>query len=129
MSRLIEIARAVAKELSEQKAEMLFYPEFELRDLEKLRVVVIPIELEFEASSREAHVRNYKVSVGILQRAEKEVEKLVSFAESLGTGFLYRELAGAVCVEVVFNPVFSAEHLRERGQFTSVVELTFREVE
>ena len=27
---------------------------------------------------------------------------------------------------VIYNPIYSPEHLRERGQFTSVIELVFK---
>ena len=32
-----------------------------------------------------------------------------------------------MCVGVAFNPIYSPEHLRERGQFTSVIELSFKQ--
>ena len=40
MSDILTLARAVAEELREYKAELLYFPEFELRDLDDLRIVV-----------------------------------------------------------------------------------------
>ena len=42
MSDILNLARAVAEELRECKAELLYFPEFELRDLDDLRIVVVP---------------------------------------------------------------------------------------
>ena len=33
----------------------------------------------------------------------------------------------SLCIAVGFNPIYAADQLRERNQFTSVIELTFRD--
>lgn len=127
MSEVLNIANAVAAELSDYHAEVLYFPEFELRDLDEMRVAVVPLSTEYKAVSRTAREELPKVQVGVLKRCgEDGLDAMLQFVEGLGLGFLNRKLAGATCVCVAYNPIYSPEHLRERGQFTCVIELTFK---
>ncbi len=127
MCEVLKLAEAVASELAEYHGEVLFFPEFELRELEEMRVVVVPLATEYKTLSRANHEEVLKVQVGILKRGcEDELPELLKLVEGLGLGFLNKKLAGATCVCVAYNPIYSAEHLRERGQFTSVIELSFK---
>ena len=127
MSEVLNIANAVAAELADYHAEVLYFPEFELRNLDEMRVVVVPLSTEYKAVSRTAHEELPKIQVGVLKRCgEDGLDAMLQFVEGLGLGFLNRRLAGAMCVCVAYNPIYSPEHLRERGQFTSVMELTFK---
>ena len=129
MSEVVKIAEAVADALKEYNATMCYAPEFELRDLEERRVVVVPVSTEYKTLSRSSHEELEKVQVGILCRAtEDELPELLRFSEGMGLGFLNRQIAGATCLIVAYNPIYVAEHLRERGQFTSVIELTFKQI-
>jgi len=129
MSEVLRIAEAVAAELAEYHAEVMFFPEFELRDLDEMRAVVVPLSTEYKAVSRTAHEELPKVQVGVLKRCDGDgLDAMLQFVEGLGLGFLNRRLAGAMCVCVAYNPIYSPEHLRERGQFTCVIELTFKTV-
>ena len=74
-----------------------------------------------------AHEELPRVQIGILKRgSEEELPELLKFVEGLGLGFLNRKLGSATCICVAYNPIYSPDHLRERGQFTSVIELTFK---
>jgi len=127
MSEVLKMAEAVAAELAEYHAEVMFFPEFELRELEAMRVAVVPTGTEYKTVSRSSREELLKVQIGFLKRGcEDELPELLQLVEGLGLGFLNRKLAGATCVGVAYNPIYSPEHLRERGQFTSVIELTFK---
>lgn len=127
MSEVLKIAESVASELAEYQAKVQFAPEFELRELETMRIIVVPSAPEYKTLSRSTHEELLKVQIGILKRAtEDDLPELLRFAEGLGLGFLNKKLAGATCLIVAYNPIYSADHLRERGQFTSVIELTFK---
>jgi len=127
MSEVLKIAEVVAAELAEYHAEVVFFPEFELRELDEMRVVVVPLATEYKTLSRAAHEELLKVQIGFLKRGcEDNLPELLRLVEGLGLGFLNKKLAGATCVCVAYNPIYSPEHLRERGQFTSVIELTFK---
>lgn len=129
MSEVLKLAEAVAAELAEYHAEVLFFPEFELRELEEMRVVVVPLATEYKTLSRANHEEILKVQIGVLKRGcEDELPELLTLVEGLGLGFLNRKLAGATCVCVAYNPIYSPEHLRERGQFTSIIELSFKQI-
>lgn len=128
MSEIIRIAEAVAESLEKYHAEVLFFPEFELRDLDDLRVVVVPHSTEYKTVSRGRHEKILKVQIGFLKRgSEENLDDLLQTVEKIGLGFLNRKLGGSTCVCVAYNPIYSPEHLRERGQFTSIIELSFRQ--
>lgn len=128
MSEIIRIAEAVAESLEKYHAEVLFFPEFELRDLDDLRVVVVPHSTEYKTVSRGRNEEILKVQIGFLKRgSEENLDDLLQTVEKIGLGFLNRKLGGATCVCVAYNPIYSPEHLRERGQFTSIIELSFRQ--
>lgn len=128
MSEVIRIAEAVAESLEKYHAEVLFFPEFELRDLDDLRVVVVPHSTEYKTVSRGRNEEILKVQIGFLKRgSEENLDDLLQTVEKIGLGFLNRKLGGSTCVCVAYNPIYSPEHLRERGQFTSIIELSFRQ--
>ena len=104
MSDVVELAEAVAAELADYHAEVLFCPEFELREIEEMKVVVVPLAVEYKTVSRAAHEEVLKVQIG----------------------FLGKTLADAMCIGVAYNPIYFPEHFRERRQFTSVIELSFK---
>lgn len=129
MSELIQIAAKVTEELAEYHAEMQFAPEFELSDLKEMRVVVVPVGTEYKLLSRASREELHKISVGVLKRAnEKDLPELLRFIEGLGLSFLNKKVGSATCIGVAFDPIYSAEHLRTRRQFTSVIQLTCKQI-
>ena len=127
MTDIVELAEAVAAELAEYHAEVLFCPEFELRDLEEMKVVVVPLAVEYKTVSRAAREELLKVQIGFLKRCDEDaLPGLLDTVEELGLGFLGRKIGDAACVGVAYDPIYSPEHLRERRQFTSVIELSFK---
>ena len=129
MSEVVKIAEAVAAELADYNAELMFFPEFDLKELDDMRVVVVPSGTEYKTVSRASREEVLKISVGFLKRGcEDELPELLRLVEGIGLGFLNRKLAGAVCIAVVYDPIYSPDHLRERGQFTSVIQLVFKQI-
>ncbi len=127
MSEVLKMAELVAAELKEYKAELVYFPEFDLRELDEMRIAVVPVGTQYKTLSRSAHEELPKVQIGVLKRCgEDGLDEMLQFVEKLGLGFLNKKLGGATCVAVAYNPIYSPEHLRERGQFTSVIELTFK---
>jgi len=126
MSEIVRIAKEVAESLKEYHAEFSLFPEYELHDLDKMKVAVVPLGTQYKIFTRVLHKEFPKVQIGILKRCtEEELPEMLEFTEKTGLGFLYRKFRNAVCVSVEFNPIYSPEHLRERNQFTSVIELGF----
>ncbi len=127
MSEVLKMAELVTAELEKYKAELVFFPEFDLRELDEMRIAVVPVGTQYKTLSRSAHEELPKVQIGVLKRCgEDGLDEMLLFVEKLGLSFLNRKLGTATCVAVAYNPIYSPEHLRERGQFTSVIELTFK---
>ena len=130
MSNVIGIANEIAASLADHHAEVQFIPEFKIRDAGDTRVVVVPAGTEFRALSRAVHEERPCVHVGFVRKAtEDDVPALVDFVQALGKSFLNRRFGNALCTGAVFDPIYSPAHLREKGLFVSVVELTFRTAE
>lgn len=130
MLDVIQLAEAVASELAEYGAEVRLAPEFTPADVKEMKIVVVPVGVAHNLLSRAHREDVLKVQVGILKKTtEDEIVDLVSFAENLAVGFLGKILGGcARCMKTEHIPLYVPEHLRERRQFTGVVELTFKEI-
>ena len=50
------------------------------------------------------------------------------YAQTLALDFLHTTVRGAKCVEANHAPLYAPDHMRERRQFTGVIELLFKEV-
>ena len=130
MADLVSVAEAVAGELSRYDAKVCFLPEFRLAELAQLRVVVVPTGIEDELSTRDSVGAVYKVSVGVLKKADEgELPSLVGKVREIGRHFLGMHLCGCSCVKVSYDPIYSPEQFREKRQFTGVAVLSFRTVE
>ena len=68
MSAVVTLAAEVALELADFHAEVIFFPEFELRDIEEMKVIVVPLAEEYKPISRTQHEEILKVQVGFLKR-------------------------------------------------------------
>lgn len=128
MVNIVDLAKDVASFIGDG-AELKFAPEFDLKGIRDKRIVVVPSALKFKPLSRGCTEDSLKVQVGLIKKCtEDEVEALVAETVDLGRRFLDETIAKCVCTDVSYDPLYSAEHLRERRQFTGVIELTFRAV-
>jgi len=130
MADIIELAEAVAAEISVPgEAEVAFAPEYDLKGIREMKVVVVPAGLEMKPITRTSSEDTLRIHVGVLKKCtEDDIVDLVNTVITIGRGFLDRRVAGATCVDVKYLPLYSPEHLRERRQFTGVVELVFKAV-
>lgn len=127
MSKVMELADEVAAALAGWDAEVQFTPEFRIRDAADRKAVVVPAGTAFRALSRGVHEETPCVHVGFIKKAtEDDVAALLDSVQELGKSFLHRWMAGATCTGVEFDPLYSPAHLREKGLFVSVMELTFK---
>ena len=126
MADIIKLAEAVA---SEVEGDLMFAPELDLKGIREMRVIVVPAGLGVKPISRGASEDSMKIQVGVLKKCtEDEVVDLVNTVITIGRSFLDRKLAEATCTHIEYNPLYDPTHLRERRQFTGVVELTFKAV-
>lgn len=130
MADIIRLAEAVAAEISVPgEAEVMFAPELDLKGVKELRVIVVPAGLKMKPITRSASEDSLKIQIGVLKKCtEDEVVDLVNTVVTIGRNFLDRRIEGATCTDVEYAPLYFPEHLRERRQFTGVVELTFKAV-
>lgn len=128
MSDIITIAEAVVKHLADYDAELQFAPEFELSELDTGRCVVVPTSFEQTNVSRNQVTDQFRVEVGIMRRGkELDVAALLKKMKELCRRFTRFNVGNAVCFKVENAPLYDAELLRQRNQFTSVLTLHFKE--
>ena len=128
MADIIELAEGVAAEIGDG-AEVMFAPEFDLKGIRGKRVVVVPAGIETKPNARDYIEERLVVQVGVLRKCtEDDIPALVREVAALARRFPHKWVARVRCVKAECNPLYSPEHLRERRQFTGVVELTFLSV-
>ena len=141
-SRLLAISDAVVAAINAASlgqpvnAERLFLPQFELQEMNVLRVVVVPKDEERKPITRTAKQATYRVDVGVLKKIATtdaaEIDLLCALVASIAALFDGNRLAAlyeAICTVAKTEPVYSPEHLEQLRQFTSVIVLTFKIVE
>ena len=128
MVNIIELAEGVAEKIGEADVELA--PEYSLKDVkEKTRIVVVPVGIKHKMLARGFREDFLIVQVGVLRKAtEDELVDLVNYAQTLALDFLHATVKGAKCVEVNHAPLYVPEHMRDRRQFTGIIELLFKEV-
>lgn len=127
MADIVKLAEAVAAEISALgEAEVMLAPELDLKGIRELRIIVAPAGLDMKPISRGNCEDSLKIHIGVLKRCtEDDVPDLVNTVVGIGRGLLDKRLEGATCTKVAYNPLYFPDHLRERRQFTGVIELTF----
>jgi len=129
MTEIVKLAEAIAEELKDFDAVVELAPEYTLKEAKTRRVVVVPAGVAHHLLSRGHRQVDFKIQIGVLKRAtEDELDQLLEFVEELAANFLEKIIAGARCHKAEHAPLFVPDHLKERRQFTSVIELTFSEV-
>ena len=128
MVDIISLAEGVAERIGEADVELA--PEYTLKDVkERMRIVVVPVGVRHKTLARGFREDFLTVQVGVLKKTtEDELVDLVSYAQTLALGFLHATVRGAKCVEVNHAPLYVPDHMRERRQFTGIIELLFKEV-
>jgi hypothetical protein len=129
MTDILKLAEGIAKKIGKD-ARVSLAPDFTLKEVkDALRIVVVPVGVAHRMLSRSHREDQFKVQLGVLRKStEDELEKLVTDVQKLALSFLHAEIGGAVCTQVEHAPLFVPDHLKERRQFTGIVELTFKEV-
>jgi len=141
MAVIINIADAVVAEMNGHTFSQAFTAvrtydtTLPLEDAGTLRVTVVPKALTEEVASRTTDQVDYAIDVGVRKKpasvSNAELDLLVALVEEIRSFFRRRRLTaypGAMCIRTPIEPVFAPEHLREYGQFTSILGLTFRMV-
>ena len=106
--------------------------------MDTLHVSVVPAELDEEPADRTRDRTEYKIHVAVQKRVAKQdppgidttaVDALMQLVEEIDDLFRHRRLAGyeqAHWAKTENKPIYDPKHLKEHGQFTSLLVFTFR---
>ena len=115
-----------------------YLPEFDLKEMDVLHVSVVPAELDEEIADRSRDRAEYKIHIAVQKRVAKQeppgldtaaIDGLMRLVEEIDDLFRHKPLAGyesAHWVKTENKPIYDPKHLKERGQFTSLLALTYR---
>ncbi len=146
-STTIQIADAVVEALNGATlsqpvtARRHYLPEFELTEMDVLHVSVVPAELDEEIADRMRDRTEYKIHVAVQKRVGRQdppgidteaIDELMQLVEEIDEVFRHKPLAGfeqAHWIKTENKPIYDPKHLKEHGQFTSLLVFTFRMVQ
>lgn len=111
-------------------------PQYELGDLDTLRVIVVPGTCARLNAARGSTQRDHTIQVGILMRAKNDeddttvYDALDAFAQSVADAVDTSDLGlpGVRWVSTTHESLAVPDHLREMRQFTGVLSVLYREV-
>lgn len=144
MAQVVEIADAVVAALNAHTfsqaftAERYYLPEFDLTAMDQLHVSVVPAELDEELADRIRDRAEYKIHVAVQKRVAKQeppgldtaaIDALMALVEEIDDLFRHKPLPGyeqAHWTKTENKPIYDPKHLKEHGQFTSLLVFTFR---
>ncbi len=146
MAVVIDIADAVtamlnAAELSQPFTAVRHYlPEFDLKEMDQLHVSVVPAELDEEMSDRSRDRAEYKIHVAVQKRVVRQsppgldnaaIDGLMTLVQEIDDLLRHKPLPGypqAHWIKTENKPIYDPKHLKEHGQFTSLLAFTYRMV-
>ena len=144
MSIVTDIADAIAEELNNAPSGTFsrsftalrkVVPAYELADLVKLKVSVVPKSSEISVNTRSVSQYEMRFDIGVQMKIasgaslENEVDSLGGFVDEIVDYLRQTKLAGEPNVAwagTENDPIYVPEHLTEKRVFTSVLTLTYR---
>ena len=128
-STILDIANGVAEKLADYNADVVFAPDYELKNMKDMRVFVLPVGREVGFATRAAKDNVFAVEVGVIHKCREQaaVPSLVQKVEEIGLKLHGATIGTCMCMKVKWEPMFSVEDLRSRGLFISVLHLSFKE--
>ena len=139
MSTVLNVADAVVAQLNTASlsqpvvAERLYVPNFDLQDMQDLRVTVVPRELHVRSLDRGRNNYEAEIDLAVQKKFKKgdaaEIDPLVAFVEEIADLFRLKRLAsfpGAIWSRTDHQVLYSQEHWDQLRQFTSLLTLSFR---
>jgi hypothetical protein len=115
-----------------------YLPEFDLKQMDTLHVSVVPAELDEEIADRTRDRAEYKIHVAVQKRVSKQdppgldtaaIDALMQLVEEIDDVLRHKPVAGyelAHWTKTENKPIYDPKHLKEHGQFTSLLVFTFR---
>ncbi|GMV98444.1 MAG: hypothetical protein AMXMBFR83_27940 [Phycisphaerae bacterium] len=137
MALIADIAEAIVTALNGHTfsqpftAARAYRPVFDLKDLEDLHVTVVPKGVELSTAGRGLAQSDLEIHIGVQKKLASsdsaEIDALLGLAQEIAEFIRTTGRFGdAAWVKTENTPIYSAEHLGELRQFTSVLTLTLR---
>jgi len=139
MAVIADIADAVAAEINAGSfsqaltAERVYLPVFDLKEMQDLRVTVVPKSVLTLPGGRANNQHDYAIDVAVqkkLQTADNaEIDDLMTLVDEIADHLRFKRLSSypnAIWLKTENQPVYAPEHLHELRQFTSILTFTFR---
>ena len=139
MSVATDVADSIVAEINAHSfklpltAQRHYVPSFELKDMNELRVSVVPKGVVVTKSDRNHNQYDVLVDVAVQKKfssgSSAEIDPLLDLVEEIADFFRLRRLASypaAHWIRTEHSPLYSQEHWDELRQFTSVLTFTFR---
>jgi hypothetical protein len=139
LSTVLNVADAVVAQLNTATlsqpvvAERLYVPNFDLQDMQDLRVTVVPRELHVRGLDRGRNSYEAEIDLAVQKKFKKgdaaEIDPLVALVEEIADLFRLKRLAsfpGAIWSRTDHQVLYSQEHWDQLRQFTSLLTLSFR---
>ena len=144
MSIAVDIADAVVATLNGHDfgtaftAERHYIPQYELAEMQTLRVTVVAKEMTTSTASRGAASRDVTVDVAVQQKLDAPgspatekaaTDALMDLSEAIADHLRITPLIGqsiAKWLRTEHTAIYAPEHLEQMRQFTSVATLTYR---
>jgi hypothetical protein len=139
LSTIIQIADAVVAQLSAATfsqpitAARHYVPSFELKEMNELRVTVVPKGMVVSPLDRSRLTHDAQIDLAVQKKFATgdaaEIDPLMALVEEIADHFRQRRLdsfPAAHWIKTEHKPIYAQDHWEELRQFTSVVTLTFR---
>lgn len=139
MSLVLNIADSIVADLNAAtlslpiSANRLYVPNFQLEDMNELRISVVPRELQITSLDRSRNQHDAAIDIAIQKKFKTgdaaEIDPLINLAEEIADYFRLHRLASfpaAIWSSTEHRVLYSQEHWDQMNQFTSLLTLTFR---
>jgi hypothetical protein len=113
-------------------AEASYLPVYKLEDMHDLHVTIVPRSDSITLLSRDTTTRDVVIDIAVQKKLSDEnaynnTGELLAFVEELIQWITSTRSFGSWQWILLTNePIYSAEHMREMNQFTSVVSVTLK---
>lgn len=135
----MDIAEAVKEALNGHSfsmpftAQRAYRPSFELPEMKTLHVTVVPHGVEITTAGRAIIQDDVAIDVAVQKKFDTdepaELDGLMALVEEIGEFLRSQRPADAAWVKTENAPIYSAEHMEQYRQFTSVLTVTYRVLE
>ena len=133
---ILTLADAVVAELNAAEfvlpvqSQRGYLPTFELPEMSRLQVTVVPRQDDGRLDTRESTAHEYQLDIGVQQKPEKldnaHLDPLVLLTQQIADHFRFGRVAHSSLVSPKIRILYLQEHLQKFHQFTAVVTLSFK---